>query len=62
MIIWFDNKKQQTVWRIVLVSSMFLIFISHKLFGDDISKIFVGISAIWVFFGSFILRIFGVGK
>ena len=62
MIILFDNKKQQTIWRIVLVLLGVSIFISNKLFGEDISKIFAVFMGIWVFFGSFILRIFGVGK
>ena len=62
MIIWFDNKKQQTIWWIVLIISIVLGLICNKLFGEDVYSVFLWSSVLWILFGNFILKLLRVGK
>ena len=60
MLIFFDNKKQKYIWRIVLVTSIVLGLICNKLFGGVVYEVFVGFSVFWTILGNFILKLFRI--
>jgi hypothetical protein len=63
MLIFFDNKKQKYIWRIVLVVWGIIFYLSPYFTesGDISSPIGFGL-VMWIILGNFILKLFRVGK
>jgi hypothetical protein len=63
MLIFFDNKKQKYIWRIVIVILGVLTYTSPYFTKDEeiYFPILFGL-VMWIILGNFILKLFRVGK
>ena len=63
MLIFFDNKKQKYIWRIVIVILGVLTYTSQYFTKDEeiYFPILFGL-VMWIILGNFILKLFRVGK